>query len=111
MRENVKCLKKINWTNTRHDLVSKKVFYTGDFFESNITQIAYSELQAGQIIDPHSHNSMDEVFFLINGICEFIIDDKCYTARAQSVISIPAKHIHSLRAISLCKFYYFGVEI
>jgi mannose-6-phosphate isomerase-like protein (cupin superfamily) len=107
----VKRLEDISLTNSSHNGVYKKIFFTQEFFESNITQVAYSKLQAGEEIAIHYHESMDEVFFLTEGICEFNIDNETYLAQCQSVIRIIAKMRHSLRAITNCNFYYLGVSI
>lgn len=101
----------IDWINANHRGIKKKVFFTTDIFRSNITQIAYSELNQDNEISTHAHETMEEVFFLFDGICEFQIDNKKFQATKNSVIRIPANTNHSLKAISNCKFIYFGVSI
>ena len=80
-------------------------------FMSKITQIAYTELNQGIEIDSHIHETMEEIFFLLEGICEFFIQDKKIIVEEQTIIRIPIKCKHSLKAITNCKFYYFGVSI
>jgi quercetin dioxygenase-like cupin family protein len=39
-----------------------------------VTQVAYSELLAGEIIEEHLHDSMEKVFLVLDGNCEFCLD-------------------------------------
>lgn len=111
MEDLIKRLDEICWNNSSHTGVYKKIIFTNEFFQSNITQVAYSELGAGEQIDYHIHESMDEVFLLIEGVCEFNVNDEVFLANSQSAIRIPAKIKHSIRAITDCNFYYFGVSL
>jgi mannose-6-phosphate isomerase-like protein (cupin superfamily) len=100
-----------DWIDANHIFVQKKVFFEGNVFESNITQVAYSELKKDIEITSHIHETMEEVFFLFDGICEFSIQSKTFIATKDSIIRIPANTVHSLKAITNCKFFYFGVSI
>ena len=59
----------------------------------------------------HSHIAIEEVFFFIEGVCKFKIQGEKILVGKQSIIRIPANQVHSLHAISDCKFFYFGVSI
>ena len=54
---------------------------------------------------------MEEVFFLLEGVCEFNIQGVSILEDKQSIIRISVNQEHSLRAISDCKLFYFGVSI
>lgn len=106
-----KNLANLNWINANHADVLKKVCFEGNEFSSNITQVAYTELNQGSEVDFHSHITMEEVFFLIEGVCEFNFQDEKILASKHSIIRVPANQMHSMHAISDCKFFYFGVSI
>ncbi len=106
-----KDLVELNWINANHSGILKKVCFHSEEFVSNITQIAYTELKQGVEIVDHTHISMEEVFFLLEGICEFKIQGKVILAKENSVIRIPVNQEHSLCAISDCRLFYFGVSI
>jgi quercetin dioxygenase-like cupin family protein len=106
-----KNLANLNWVNAKHADVLKKVCFEGNEFSSNITQVAYTELNQGSKVTAHSHLTMEEVFFLIEGVCEFKIQGETILANKHSIIRIPANQLHSIHAISDCKFFYFGVSI
>lgn len=97
--------------DSSHSNIKKRVLFNGNEFASNITQIAYTKLELGNVVKSHLHQTMEEVFFIVDGTCEFIIDKKIIIANKDSVIRVPANVYHSLRAITECCFYYFGVAI
>jgi quercetin dioxygenase-like cupin family protein len=111
LQDLIKNLANLNWTDANHSGVLKKVCFVEEEFVSNITQVAYTELNKGVEVVNHTHNSMEEVFFLLEGVCEFIIQGVSVLAEKQSIIIIPVNQEHSLRAISDCKLFYFGVSI
>jgi quercetin dioxygenase-like cupin family protein len=102
-----KDLDSLDWINAKHSGILKKVCFIGEEFKSNITQVAYTELKQGNEVNAHIHTSMEEIFFLIEGICEFKIEGDLIFAKKQSIIRIPVHKEHSLHAISDCKFFYF----
>lgn len=111
MEDYLKNFSDTDWIDANHIFVKKKVFFEGNVFESNITQVAYTELNKHIEIPSHIHETMEEVFFLFDGICEFSIQSKTFNATKDSIIRIPANTEHSLKAITNCKFFYFGVSI
>ncbi len=105
----MKRIDEVAWESSNHASVNKKVLFRQESFKSNITQVAYTELLAREDIGVHCRPSMEEIFFLTNGICEFIINDERIRAESESVLRIPANTNHSLKAITNCKLYYIGV--
>jgi quercetin dioxygenase-like cupin family protein len=110
LQDLVKNIADLDWIDANHVGVKKKVCFEGDLFTSKITQVAYSELNQGIVVTSHIHKSMEEVFFLIDGVCEFNIQGEVILAKKKSIIRIPINKEHSLRAITNCKFFYFGVS-
>jgi mannose-6-phosphate isomerase-like protein (cupin superfamily) len=110
LQDLVKNISDLDWIDANHVGVQKKVCFAGEVFTSKITQVAYSELKGGIEVTTHIHESMEEVFFLIDGVCEFNIQGEVILAEKQSIIRIPVNKEHSLRAITSCKFFYFGVS-
>lgn len=77
---------------------------------SVVTQVAYAELLEGEIIEEHFHNSMEEVFLVLEGNCEFCLNGVPQLLIKDSVIKIAPKVKHKLRAITETKLFYFGVS-
>ena len=98
--------------STNHSLGVKKVFLNelNSHASDLITQIAIAELKSGEIIESHSHNSMNEYFFILEGEGYFIINEEKIYVDPLMLISIPNKTIHSIAALTDIRFYYFGVQ-
>ncbi len=78
--------------------------------KSSVTQVAYAELHAGEFIEEHLHDSMEEVFLILDGECEFSLDGVSHLFKKDDVIKIAPKIKHTLRSIRDTKLYYFGVS-
>jgi mannose-6-phosphate isomerase-like protein (cupin superfamily) len=101
----------INWEVANHIGAKKKVIFSSNEFESNLTQVAYTQLVKNFEIPLHLHSTMEEVFFVIDGICEFNIQGKLLLAKKESTVLIPANTEHSIKAITNCNLLYFGISI
>ncbi len=108
---NIKRISEIGISDSTHLGQSKKVIFHGSDVVSAITQVAYAELKAGDSIEEHSHDSMEEVFLVLDGDCEFTLNGIKYLLTKYDVIKIAPKIKHSLIAIGETKLYYFGVSI
>jgi len=78
---------------------------------SSVTQIAFTELLAGDIVKEHSHDSMEEIFIVLEGSCEFVLNGISFFLKKEAVIKIAPKTIHEIRAISHSRLIYFGVAV
>ncbi|MBP7494577.1 MAG: cupin domain-containing protein [Spirochaetales bacterium] len=55
-------------------------------------------LSAGAIVKPaHSHQTSEEIIYIIEGEGEVLIDGKVYAVRKGSVVVFPQKSIHMVR--------------
>ena len=100
----------LEFTMSRHPGLLKKVIFSGSEMISPLTQVAYSELLAGEEVEEHFHESMEEVFLILDGRCEFWLNGIEHLLIQGSVIKIPPKLKHKLKAIENTKLYYFGVS-
>ena len=48
----------------------------------------------------HSHEDNDEVFYVIEGMCSFLVGDKWVNAEKGTFLRIPAKTIHDFKNIT-----------
>jgi quercetin dioxygenase-like cupin family protein len=78
---------------------------------SNIRQIAYTEIAAGFEVEQHCHDTMEEFFIIVEGSCEFLLDGNKFLCSKDSIIRVAPKTIHSIKAITCSKVFYFGVAI
>lgn len=77
---------------------------------SAITQVSFTELRAGDSVEEHSHESMEKVFLILDGECEFTMNGVIHLLTKDDVIKVAPKIKHTLVAIRETKLYYFGVS-
>jgi quercetin dioxygenase-like cupin family protein len=105
-----KSISEIEFSNSSHPGQIKKVLFHGYEMTSSVTQVAYAELRAGDSIEEHYHDSMEEVFLILDGECEFSLDGVSHLLKKEDVIKIAPKIKHKLKAFRDTKLYYFGVS-
>jgi len=103
-------ISELEFTKSSHAGQVKKVVFRGSEMTSAVTQVAYAELLEGEIIEEHFHDSMEEVFLVLEGNCEFYLNGVPQLLIKDSVIKIAPKIKHKLKALSDTKLYYFGVS-
>ena len=96
---------------TSHAIGEKIVFFSKEELQTTITQIAIASLQKDEIIPFHLHESMEEVFYILSGNGTFYIEDENINAIENSCIRIPVGFLHSIKANTYMKFFYFGVAV
>ncbi|WKK66469.1 cupin domain-containing protein [Lutimonas zeaxanthinifaciens] len=101
----------MNFISTNHHTGLKKVLITDSDCASDLTQAAIGTLSAGQEIENHKHQTMEEFFFFSHGFGLFNIEGEDYECKAGTFIKIPLNKNHRLKAIENLKFIYWGVAI
>ena len=92
-----------------HDGVEVKRFIrTGEF--KGLTNFAYAELSAGQSVEKHAHQSMNEFFFVLSGDGKMHVNGTSIQLIEGKFVAISAHESHSIRAKSPLKLLYFGLE-
>ena len=64
----------LDFEKSSHFGILKKVIFNGTEMCSSVTQIAFTELIVGEVVEEHSHVSMEEIFIVLEGSCEFILN-------------------------------------
>lgn len=77
----------------------------------HITAFSRAKIKRGQEIEPHSHQDMYEVFFVLEGAGELEVARKQFKLKQGDCICIAPKEIHSFRCTSEepLALLYFGV--
>ena len=107
----IKNINAITDVKTSHGAGIKKVLCANDEASSNITQIAVSRLKAGEQVEVHVHETMEEHFLIEEGTLEFVIDDTIITVNAGSYVMIPAGTKHGIKADTDCKMITIGCAV
>lgn len=111
MEANVKVIERLNFVPSSHLGIFKKIIFGNVDLDSNITQVAFTEITSGNIIESHVHESMEEIFLILAGQCEFIVDGEYFLLDREAVIKIPSGKFHSIRALTDCRLFYFGISV
>jgi quercetin dioxygenase-like cupin family protein len=106
----LKSISELEFSNSSHPGQIKKVIFHGFEMTSSVTQVAYAELSTGDVVEEHYHESMEEVFLILDGECEFSLDGVSHLLKKEDVIKIAPKVKHKLKAFRDTKLYYFGVS-
>lgn len=111
MEYKIKNINTINDVATSHGAGIKKVLCSNDEASSNITQIAVSLLTAGEEVEVHIHETMEEHFIIEDGSLEFMIDDKVMTVNSSTYVMVPAGTKHGIKAVTNCKMITIGCAV
>jgi len=95
-----KSLKDIVPVQTSHKAGMKRVLLGAEESGCAITQIAVTELKAGEVAEAHSHMDMQEGFFVMNGVLEIALDGEPQRCQEGDFVWVDSGTGHELRAVS-----------
>lgn len=106
-------LQNIKGEPTAHFSGLKKVFLNNKDTDTKLTQFAHGVFAPGEICEIHSHPTMDELFYFINGNGIYKVNGEEITLKPGTFLRIPAKSQHELinNGESNLEFVYFGIAI
>lgn len=96
---------------TSHGNGTKKILLDTDETTTNITQIAYTNLLCGDVINEHMHPSMEECFFVMEGQIRFCIGKDSFILEEGSFIRISAGIMHALEILQTSLLLTIGIAI
>lgn len=96
---------------TNHGVGMKRVLLAKEETESPITQIAVTILQKGEEAQKHSHDNMEEYFFLQKGKLLLTTDTDSLEMEAGDFVTVPAHVPHTLKALEASTLMTIGVEV
>lgn len=98
---------------TAHGEGHKQVFLSDGDTPTSITQVAYGKFMPGESCPAHAHDTMEEYFYFISGVGEYVVGGQIHTLGQGSFIRIPAATTHCLKASGNepLTFFYFGVAV
>lgn len=93
-------LKDITPTTTSHEVGLKRVLLAANESGCSITQIAVTELKAGETASAHIHPDMQEGFYVMEGELDVTLDDELMHCRKDDFVFVPSCTSHELKAIT-----------
>jgi len=85
---------------------------TGGDFQSSVLFFNDNLVEPGTTIEPHEHESMEEVYYVISGTGRARVGDEETEVGEGSAVCIPPKKVHSLTNTGTypLRFICFGIE-
>lgn len=88
----------------------KRVLLAANESGCPITQIAITDLKAGEIAEAHIHEDMQEGFYVLSGELNIILYGKTEHCKAEDFVYVKCGTSHELRAITDVRVMTIGCE-
>lgn len=95
---------------TSHKAGMKRVLLAANESDCPITQIAITDLKAGEVAETHSHEDMQEGFYVLSGELDIVLDGAVEHCKAEDFVYVKCGTSHELRAISDVRVMTIGCE-
>ena len=95
---------------TSHGVGQKRVLLSKEESGCSITQIAITELKAGEFASAHIHPDMQEAFYVLDGEIEITLNGIPSRCTKESFVYVDKGISHELKALTNCKFMTIGCE-
>ena len=96
----IRHLKDINPIVTSHGVGQKRVLLSSNESGCSLTQIAVTELKAGETAVAHVHPDMQEGFYVMSGDLDVRLDDELTHCHADDFVYVKCCTSHELRAVT-----------
>ena len=96
---------------TSHGVGEKRVLLSSEEAGCPLTQIAVTELKAGEISKAHVHADMQEGFYVLEGTLEVTLDGASRECHKDDFIFVEHLTSHELRAVTDTKLLTIGCVI
>lgn len=107
----IKHLKDVGCVKTSHGCGEKRVLMAKNQTETDVTQVAVTQLKAGESVEEHTHDTMEEMFFVLDGSVAITADGAEEICRKNDFIHIKARTPHSLKALSDVRLMTVGCAV
>lgn len=88
----------------------KRVLLAANESDCPITQIAITDLRAGEIAEAHIHEDMQEGFYVLSGELDIVLDGEIEHCKAEDFVYVKCGISHELRAITDVRVMTIGCE-
>lgn len=104
-------LKNISPVITSHAVGEKRVLLSRDESGCDLTQIAVTDLQAGETALAHIHPDMQEGFYVLEGELDVMLNDEVLHCHKDDFVYVENGTAHELHAITKVRVMTLGCEI
>ena len=106
-----KSLKDIKTVSTSHDVGLKRVLLAANESGCSLTQIAVTDLKAGEVAQAHIHPDMQEGFYVLDGDLDVRMDDELLHCTKDDFVYVKSCTSHELKAITDVRIMTIGCVI
>lgn len=96
---------------TSHAAGMKRVLLAAEESGCAITQIAITDLKAGEVAKAHVHDDMQEGFYVLNGDLDIVLDGVVEHCKAEDFVYVKCGTSHELRAVTDVQLMTIGCEV
>lgn len=96
---------------TSHKAGMKRVLLAANESGCSITQIAITDLKAGEVAKVHAHEDMQEGFYVLSGELDIVLDGEINHCNAEDFVYVTCGTTHELRALTDVRVMTIGCEI
>ena len=107
----IRHLADITPVTTSHGVGRKRVFLSSNESGCSLTQIAVTELKAGEIAAAHVHPDMQEGFYVLDGELEVYLDGKKTICSRDTFVYVEKCTSHEMRALTNSRIMTIGCVI
>lgn len=104
-------LKSISPVITSHAVGEKRVLLSRSESGCDLTQIAVTDLQAGEVALAHIHPDMQEGFYVLDGDLDVMLNDEVLHCHKDDFVYVESGTAHELHAITKVRVMTLGCEI
>ena len=97
--------------STSHDVGLKRVLLAANESGCSLTQIAVTDLKAGEIAQAHIHPDMQEGFYVLEGNLDVKLDDETLHCTKDDFVYVKSLTSHELRAVTDVRIMTIGCVI
>lgn len=107
----IKSLSNIQSVITSHAVGEKRVLLNRKESGCNLTQIAVTDLKAGEVALAHIHPDMQEGFYVLEGDLDVMLNDIIQHCHKDDFVYVESGTVHELNAITNVRVMTIGCEI
>lgn len=96
---------------TSHNAGLKRVLLAPSESGCAITQIAITDLKAGEVAEAHLHKDMQEGFYVISGKLDIVLNGVVEHCQPEDFVYVKCGVCHELRAITDVRIITIGCEV
>ena len=104
-------LNEIKAVSTSHDVGLKRVLLAANESGCSLTQIAVTDLKAGEVAQAHIHPDMQEGFYVLEGNLDVKLDDKTLHCTKDDFVYVKSLTSHELLAVTDVRIMTIGCVI